>query len=974
MNGSKGWAAAVASLLAIGVADAAPWEVTFDSAPSAATVSGEVSSSSAPRWVAIPGGGAYLLTFERRSYDLAGEATGAVVVRVAASGETEWTRRYGGLSLAPSSAFVLQDGSLVIAHDDGLARIRADGTLAWRSSTDVTGPAVATADGRVFAVAITGYGEAQRLVEIDAATGALRQSLRYEPLGTCGRIRHLAVGGAGELYATTVCEDSGARTHVARLSTQPLRTGWQREWSGTPAAAPLARGTALYVALFASPAALVRVDAASGAEVWRSERSGSIPEVEGRLLSGDDDRVVWLQTGRTEAIASATGVLQWAVDEPGRNLDAQIVGSSVYVVGVRDVRARLARIELDSGAVASQSDIGGAGSGASFAASVVTQANRVWIAGTQCASAGASFCAPVTWDAGLDTPPAAPSEVAFVQPNFGNAVPAPSGRVLATALEWTAGGQQLRVRMLRDADGVTLWESVVPSVLVAPMTSNRVVPLAMANGDVAVMTGSAAGYYPAISFNRGHWTVHKFDGQTGDLRWSRLIPTDEGGVTTSIYEPSLTSDAAGNVFVGDPQQMLDGFWMDSPLRRSVRKFDGATGAQLWRVSLNAQLQLRSAAPTLLAMGGNLLLGELPTATVGGQSLLSGSDGGALWTHELAGAGFGNTALVPASNGGVFVVASSSLTAPLDVVRLAADGGAEWSTTLPQPGNVSAVGAIADPASGDLYINAYRRVGGVSQSGIYRLDGATGTLRWQQVEAAPTESGYGQIVFAGIRDGALHYLRFEAGGDRWLARRRLSDGAALDTQWFASTRMPQSLVPTAASRRFVGFAIDGGPLHVGADDASVAGQAARLTVGKLPPYEPSASGDIATDLQLGSTGLAPGTPLPFTLRISVTGAAPSGPASASLSIPLDAAVTTLTCTIGGTPCSATVTPSGLAAMIALGAGQSAEIGGTVTSYLTLSDAGAFSAAATTEYGYREADIGNNYVNRSIVQSLFASGFD
>ncbi|MFN8603365.1 MAG: PQQ-binding-like beta-propeller repeat protein [Candidatus Binatia bacterium] len=209
-------------------------------------------------------------------------------------------------------------------------------------------------------------------------------------------------------------------------------------------------------------------------------------------------------------------------------------------------------------------------------------------------------------------------------------------------------------------------------------------------------------------------SVTKYDGRSGAVLWRVDGPGDDAS-----YDGSIAADPRGDALIGLAPAA------------AVVKLSGADGHALWRYEDDSGLRY----PLPLLVDGNgdaLFVCDAGDAVV--VTKVSGASGALLWRARPASSGSFNITYAAAidAHGDVVIgtslyEAGSSRTVMLKVSGT--DGRLLWSTSLDGD---SYVAGVAFDASGDVLVGAtvYAGVDPLSVVLAVKLDGATGAVRWR----------------------------------------------------------------------------------------------------------------------------------------------------------------------------------------------------------------------------------------------------
>lgn len=366
------------------------------------------------------------------------------------------------------------------------------------------------------------------------------------------------------------------------------------------------------------------------------------------------------------------------------------------------------------------------------------------------------------------------------------AVDAAGDVVAAGFLGNTGTGGDFSVIKFHGGTGTELWRRSITDGRAAFDSATAVV--VDADGDVIV-----AGVLASASTG-DNFAVLKFDGGSGAELWRQAIyGTAFGGAAQAV-----ALDAAGDVVAAGALTNAG-----SLTDFAVAKFDGASGVEHWRRSINGQANRPEEARTVAvnAAGDVIAAGAIDKDFGRDFSVVkfAGTSGTELWRRDDFGGGnagidFASAVALDAAGD---VVAAGFLEraepAGFTVVKLdGASGVDRWRQIITGTGFGSFANAVAVNVAGDVVA-----AGGVADAGrardftVVKFDGASGSERWRRQldgsSPAPNRAGAlavdpaGHVVAAGeLRnaetDSDFTVLKLDGanGAERW---RRMINGTA-----------------------------------------------------------------------------------------------------------------------------------------------------------------------------------------------------
>ena len=350
------------------------------------------------------------------------------------------------------------------------------------------------------------------------------------------------------------------------------------------------------------------------------------------------------------------------------------------------------------------------------------------------------------------------------------------GNVLAVGVTQNTDGGDFAVIKLEGVSGAELWRQVINGTANG-FDEARAVTVD-ARGDVVavgVTTNSGTG---------SDFTVIKFHGASGAELWRQVI---NGSHTFDTRDGAhaVGMDAAGNVVAA-------GFTTNTGTSRdfTLIKFDGATGAELWRQVINGTANGfdEADAITINASGDVVAAGHTENADIFGDFIVvkfDGATGAELWRQEInrAGNGFDSANAVTVDAAGHVVVAGEISTigdffVEFIVVKLDGVSGAElWRQVI----GGGFAHAVAVDARGDVVAAGLTGVFPTSleEFTVVKFDGASGAELWRQllpgIPGGPDDEafavsldGAGDVVAAGriSFDFAVAKLDGASGAELW----------------------------------------------------------------------------------------------------------------------------------------------------------------------------------------------------------------
>jgi hypothetical protein len=296
-----------------------------------------------------------------------------------------------------------------------------------------------------------------------------------------------------------------------------------------------------------------------------------------------------------------------------------------------------------------------------------------------------------------------------------------SGDVIAVGDVGTADGARdfTVVKLARD-DGAPLWKTAIDGALGEDDEANAVAVGAAGDVVAAGRTVDAPGRFPRPPFDPGappteHLLVVKLDGGDGGEVWRNPVPFGPAFVAARDVALDPAGDVLALAWLGDFASAL----------AVVVKLDGATGSEIWRRGVGASAA-RSDPP---AAGLEVdAAGDVVAAAQGVVTKLDGASGEPLWSSPLEGfTGVESIALGP--QGDAFVAGFlASFPRAFVAARIdGKDGTVVWRVEV-GAGHGRSIGI--DP-SGDPIVAGILE-GGAEVFAVAKLNQASGAIHWRRL--------------------------------------------------------------------------------------------------------------------------------------------------------------------------------------------------------------------------------------------------
>lgn len=958
------------------VSQAAPtpeWQVTFGT-----TGKVPVSPDSKPRLQRDPSSGAIYL------HNVGQWILPPFAAKLDAMGNPIWTTlersNFFGFS---QNLTVLSDGSTITAHIEATLR-SADGSLVWSQDTEGGRiPAVAEINGEILLVSpLTG-----RISRVDRSTGTTLESLRPEFFGSCDEDDVATQGN--EVYWLSGC---GTSRRLSKLRAVPLGIEWSVHldgfgWTNARAASLAIDADGVQVAWSGTDSSrIASFSAATGQQRWLVE--GAYGETPGIVSDVDGDPIVF-GASVVEKLDRATGTRRWLHPVAGAVADVAVDAAGIVMAGAADASnasgfvERLARVD---GSTFWRQSLTAPAAEWINPTSVAVQGDRILVAGVACvANARPERCDVVLWPRDIDGAGTGATIPQFETPAVGRAARAPADTTIAAALEYGPDGMQLRVKRLRNENGLVLWDVVRPVFL--PKAPGRLpihIDLALneaAEGRVAVL------YRPNVQLyipDSSDTVVAVFDTVTGAFQWERSVVERTGGYTDGLA-PYVGVDPAGNVFVSSHEAIALDQLPITQSRRQIRRYLAATGDETLSINVAVLAGWPGTyldAPLFRVVGADILVDAFPLSGDDyATTRISGSSGVVQWS---------NAQLPFPYPWGYSVVDGASAFVAVGYEELAVSaldlnsGTPSWIATYSNPPDLSyAIGTTYRASDGAIYAGGYRRIprpGGSPTAwdarGLLLKVSAAGGVEWaNRFDAPPVTSPSGIVLPVLDHDGVLYSWQREARSvdspGYFYTATSTSDGSLRGTQavYFGDYPFPH-LGQGASTIEVLGTAGDGGTVVQGYfGDSS---QPYTFGVAGWPAPQPFAGGALRVALSTTVQSLDGEIATSFVLEAINDGVIDAPDVDVLLALPTAASVGPVDCTIGVAPCSAKVTPTSIGHRLDLPAGARVRLAGIVRN--PWYNGARLEASAFSPYGFVEMDMKDNIRSVRLDDILFRHGFD
>lgn len=916
--------------------------------------------------------------------------TPAVARYAPSSTEPSWTTMLGNSGYASTLDYI--KAQQVVAAADGAAlviggevtRLDASGHLQWaayRGDYQSTMQAAATLPGGDVLAAASENSYSLR--RHDGATGKVIRSTRR---ALCP-VHSMVVVDASNAYVRRGCGSSqtpGTVQQVEQIDPVTLEVRWAQTPGEVHAIAADTSG--VYAA--DGNVSIRKLAAADGSFVWNFFRSPGLrllgTTVNGDLVAAHDVGSAGSPIKRIERVNRMTGVSLWSRDVAGA-FTARVSGDAVVMTGATNVGGvdvpfvRL--LDLDSGAVAWQVDIDVPTGTRVRIADAVVNGSRVAVLRKLCPGlSGEVRCDVTMWHLQRASGVVAATQPLMVRSAVASDTKTSAdGTIWTAAIDWTTGGQRLRLFAHSPGTGAVVVETTVAapmSTTAAALPADTIALAIGTNGHIAVMLKrqrNFLGVHDAVVFS--------FDA-VGAFRWRKSLLAELAG-QTGVAAHLASVDSAGNVLLGKQElfgqpNSWTGYMVN---KRWMARLASATGNVEWQREFPAATSglFFTNPPQGMAVDDDILVREAPIGeTWTGISRLSGEDGDTEWTNADAPQWSGIHRPDPLS------VLTVGTRAPAATVRINQETGVtQWTTQYPFPDDQSFfTWKVLETGIDDRYLLSTTRVTsdqGVSQNGalVLSVDAQTGNVEWANRFESDPASRFERMDPFGVANGRIH-----ATGESRSVANFVIGMTTLD----ASSGLEQDARALWASTwRVVGNVPQGvGDLIklVGTDALlqwplrSRLGEAPYLSLARRELAQQTASVDIAVSLDWTPTtiGGAPATQIIYT-------AANAGPDSAEavrsvIDMPPDSPLLDVTCTIDATPCSVDIGAAWIQGVHTIPAGAELVISTRFVETATFEATALYSASAIGSFRLVEPTLNDNFAESDFGSGdlILRTGFD
>lgn len=882
--------------------------------------------------------------------------------RIGLDGALRWSSNLGytlNLALRPNAVVATDDGGALVVFGDFWAaqeqyavRIDASGNIAWMHA--VPAHAIAIGGGRAIAVGCPGA------TAFDDATGtALWQreapTCFFESISTA-----IAADGAGGAFV------------VGGMNAGDLRAiHFDADGRSTWNVQVVPPGTDFYDAKMLGPAGgFVFVDAGgllTALRVADGSRAWSVPAGDRAVLAGAPPEPIVIG-GSVSRLDIATGAPRWSVPVAGvynaaASDDALIIGVPTHAV---------ARIDLATGATLWTKTLplvdgfGNTLRNVEFGAFV-----------------GDAFTVVEQPETDADVPPVL-QRIALADGALAGTIEVPvvpqaptsssvgdGDRIVATQRAQTTTGPALGLRRLAVADGSVDWSIADPIALGPEFYS---VPTRVNSGVGALPDGIAVA--TALSIGQGviggTLRVAYYDRATGARRWERFLGEGDQGDT---YSAAPLADSNGDLFVASGSSAFCAPGIDPAcFRQTLYKLSKTDGHVIW----HAVDEYSSAAggipyPNDVTLVGNDAVLQGPFEDGFSPDTLraiDGATGTTRWASQIF--GYRRIESVYAVDGDVLAVANGDGWARLDPLT----GAARWTG----PAFAAGCATLCNPVTRSILLpdGDVLAVGDVDYRGVVTRLSGDGSGAFQSWVLDPASAERTQIVevardaSGGIWLAILRGFQRGAGGVAVVAKFDPSSGTLTRQQvWRARTGEPLDRMTLAG--------------WIGAPENERLLLEATTLETPLPTVggnvvldtHVTATGDLATSLDIGASDAYPNERLAFHAHLAYTGASALAGAHLNVYLPWGSGARNVVCApTNASNCSIDTRGDSVRATVDLAPGAVVDLTGQV---LVLEpergiETSNITAVSYGPLGLDEPDTRNNLAAQSVSYGIFRSGFE
>ena len=687
----------------------------------------------------------------------------------------------------------------------------ASGVELWRqvllgtavSSNDVANVVTVDAMGNVVAAGVTSDGcmQCTVVVKLDGVSGAelWRQVLKGTGQSGSNEINAVSVDAASNVVAAGATGNSGTGQNftVVKFDGASGVELWRQVLPGT--ASTVSSSDAAHAVSVDSAGnvvaagattntgtsqdvTVIKLDGASGAELWRQviAATGDGRDVANAVSVDSAGNVV--AAGRLSPdfrtsdflvikLDGASGVQLWRQALRGsgslpinfsdaRAVTVDAAGNVVAAGMTASLYFTVVKFDGASGVELWRQDLTGTSTGGNATVTVDAAGNVIAAGETVNSGTGNGFTVlKVDGISGAELLHQVITGTGGSSRDAGNAVTVDStGHVVAAGVtENTSTGRNFTVVKVDGASGVELWRQVITGTDARGLDTANALTVDSAGNVIA------AGVIRNSDTDRD-FTVIKFEGASGAELWRQVI-TGTGGINDDAAR-AVTVDSAGDVVAAGA------IWSDLNKEFIVLKMDGASGTELWRQVITGTSSGSMAnVVTVDGMGNIVAAGTITNTDTNADFTVikfDGASGAELWRQVLKGTVPGNdvaNAVTVDATGNVVaagVTVNSGAGNDFTVVKFDGASGAElWRQVLNGTCQCSAgdvANAVTVDATGNVVAAGTLYGSGISGGfTVIKFDGASGAELWRQglagttadVVKAVTVDGAGNVVAVGV---------------------------------------------------------------------------------------------------------------------------------------------------------------------------------------------------------------------------------
>lgn len=856
-----------------------------------------------------------------------------------------------------SNGKLLDDGSLITLSWT-VSRIAADGSVMWSIPNPFNGGGLIGDAGGNNLLLVGDSGRVQ-VRQLDRDSGRLLDMVDVQQSATSCAALSVVGDGAGSWFVAVRCD--GVR--VIKLTGSPLRvdSSWQLPSAGSPALATqgLLRydAGALYSEVFEnSVSRLAKFSATTGALLWTYPDASSALTSASWVLTDSDILLAraWQADGLPvlQRLNAASGQMLWSSVDAFDAYMATLTSDQLVVGGHRELsggrsQGYVQRLDLATGSSVWQSSL--------VPASGDSQVRALAIQGSQAVALGRVCGLPPNnhFDCQLDlwrlnATSGALLETGSLKARIGYrgvyVTSALAGSQVQAALQMGGDGQQLRIQRLRESDGQVLFETVVPAAMTIPwMVPDYVQVQATADGHYLAQLSS---YFYGTPAYESDVVLLKIHGSSGALLWRRSMIDFSTG-PQNIYTNSPATDRDGNVVIS---VSYEDDWRTR--RTTLMKLASASGQTLWELPQPVLHGAMNPAASVMAIGNDVLV----SSGASGWERRRGSDGAVMWS----------AAVLPVYSGHIdedSIVGVYPAGNQLSFLHIDAATGATVASGTYSNSEDSAFQSVTTVrgADGDVYASAMRRNGGVFKPIVVKFSATTGALLWANRLDAESLPGSQWTVRLLANDRLYLSGRPSSAFSSYLMTLATADGSHRGTQLlYANDENQYDLARELGVP--VGLLADGHLITKGSQQDP--GQPLRSFIESRPSPLNGVIGALRIAAATQDAALAGSAGKSFVIDVINEGTTAAVAVRTVVGFGSDATLENVSCSLAGSPCSATLSSGLVRITTTLPAGATLRLSGRASVPAGSEAAIQLSASAIAAYGFAEMNLTDNFAADSL----------